>query len=82
MHQNSRPDLCVLPPPSPLMLCDRLITLAQDADSAGCGQVAGRLVELAHAVLERPPANGLQSDAGSLRRSQKSPPQNPRRSLG
>ncbi len=39
-------------PPSPLMLCDRLLTLAQDADRAGCAATARRLLDLAHTVFE------------------------------
>ena len=34
------------PAPSPLMLCDRLIGLAQDADRAGFTVTADRLVDL------------------------------------
>lgn len=37
--------------PSPLVLCDRLITLAKDADLAGYAATAERLVRLAHTVL-------------------------------
>ncbi len=42
------------PPASPLVLCDRLITLAQDAERAGCAVTAEHLVHLAHTVLEEP----------------------------
>lgn len=38
--------------PSPLMLSDRLLTLAEDADRAGCAITAEHLVELAHAVFD------------------------------
>ena len=38
--------------PSPLMLSDRLLTLAEDADRAGCAMTAGHLLELAHSVLD------------------------------
>jgi hypothetical protein len=38
--------------PSPLMLCDRLLTLAQDADRAGYAATAEHLLELADAVFE------------------------------
>jgi hypothetical protein len=38
--------------PSPLMLCDRLLTLAQDADRAGYAVTAEHLLELAHTVFE------------------------------
>ena len=41
-------------PISPLVLSDRLITLAQAADSAGLRGTATRLVRLAHTVLEEP----------------------------
>ena len=45
----------VAAPFSPLMLADRLITLAQDADRAGLRRTAGRLVRLAErACAERP----------------------------
>jgi hypothetical protein len=40
------------PVPSPLMLCDRLLTLAQDADRAGLMITAEHLVRLAHTVFE------------------------------
>jgi hypothetical protein len=38
--------------PSPLMLCDRLLTLAQDADRAGLAITAEHLLHLAHTVFE------------------------------
>ena len=38
--------------PSPLMLCDRLLTLAQDADRAGYVLTAGHLLDLAHTVFD------------------------------
>ena len=34
------------PPPSALVLCDRLISLAQDADRAGLTATAAHLVDL------------------------------------
>lgn len=37
---------------SPLVLVDRLISLARDADRAGHGRTASRLVELAHVVCD------------------------------
>jgi hypothetical protein len=43
-------------PVSALVLSDRLITLAQAADSAGMRGTATRLVRLAHAVLDEPEA--------------------------
>ena len=48
----------ILPPPalggtpSPLVLCDRLLTLAQDAARAGCAITAEHLLHLAHVVLD------------------------------
>lgn len=39
---------------SPLMLCDRLIRLAQDADQAGFPGAAEYLLHLADEVLDRP----------------------------
>jgi hypothetical protein len=38
--------------PSPLMLCDRLLTLAQEADRAGYVLTAGHLLDLAHTVFD------------------------------
>lgn len=38
--------------PSPLVLCDRLLTLAQDADRAGCVTTAERLLKLAYSVFD------------------------------
>jgi hypothetical protein len=38
--------------PSPLMLCDRLLTLAQEADRAGLVRTAGHLLDLAHTVFD------------------------------
>ena len=37
---------------SPLVLCDRLLTLAEDVDRAGFRTVAEHLLELADAVLQ------------------------------
>lgn len=42
------------PPFSPLMLSDRLLTLAQDADRAGYRVAAEHLLFLAEEVLEEP----------------------------
>lgn len=42
------------PVASPLVLSDRLLTLAQDADRAGLRGAALRLLGLAHQVLDRP----------------------------
>lgn len=38
--------------PSPLVLCDRLLALAQDADRAGYAVTAEHLLHLAHTVFE------------------------------
>lgn len=38
--------------PSPLILCDRLLSLAQDADRAGLSITAEHLLHLAHAVFD------------------------------
>ena len=46
-------------PSSPMLLADRLLTLAQDADRAGMRSAAGRLVELAYDVLDNPGAASL-----------------------
>jgi len=40
--------------PTTLMLSDRLITLAQDADRAGCQITAEHLLALAHTVFDDP----------------------------
>ncbi len=54
----SPPAHLVQPPtmPSPLVLCDRLITLAQEADRAGFAVTAEHLVSLAHTMIEEPRA--------------------------
>jgi hypothetical protein len=44
------------PPPSPLMLCDRLLTLAQEADRAGYAATAEHLLELVETVFDEKPA--------------------------
>jgi hypothetical protein len=41
--------------PSPLLLCDRLLALAQEADRAGCCVTAEHLFHLAHTVLDERP---------------------------
>jgi hypothetical protein len=43
--------------PSPLVMCDRLLTLAQDADRAGFAVTAEHLLHLAHTVFEEKPAS-------------------------
>lgn len=40
---------------SPLMLSDRLLTLAADADRAGLASAATTLIGLAHTVLDQRP---------------------------
>ena len=51
------PELQTVPaiPVSPLMLADRLISLAQEADRAGYTDSASRLVGLAFAVFDEQP---------------------------
>jgi hypothetical protein len=44
------------PAPSPLLLCDRLITLAQQADRAGYTVTAHHLALLAESMFEEQPA--------------------------
>lgn len=41
--------------PSKLVICDRLITLAQEADRAGCRTTARRLVGLLDTMFEDGP---------------------------
>ena len=41
-----------VPTISPLLLCDRLLTLAKDADSAGLRGTAEHLLELVSEVLD------------------------------
>ena len=43
--------------PSPLVLSDRLISLAQDAERAGYAITAEHLVHLAHVVFDEKRAN-------------------------
>lgn len=43
-------------PPSKLVLCDRLISLAQEADRAGCPATARRLVRLVDTMFADHPA--------------------------
>ncbi len=54
--------------PSPLVLCDRLLTLAQDADRAGFIITAEHLLHLAHVVFDEPirrPANRAQAPSSA-----------------
>jgi hypothetical protein len=54
-HLNGAPQAMRLDPSvSPLVLCDRLLTLAKDVDRAGLRDVAEQLIELAGEVLQRP----------------------------
>lgn len=46
-------------PASPLMLCDHLITLAQEADRAGYFATAGRLAALVESMFEEQPRPAL-----------------------
>jgi len=43
-------------PISPLVIADRMITLAQDADRSGDQDTASRLMSLMLAMLDRPAA--------------------------
>jgi hypothetical protein len=43
---------------SPLMLADRMLSLAADADRAGLRRPAERLLRLAYAVYDEKPARG------------------------
>ena len=50
-----RQDSTVTPPPtSPLLLCDHLISLAQEADRAGYPNTAGHLVALVDGMFDEP----------------------------
>ena len=42
------------PAVSPLVLADRLLTLAQDADRAGYPETASNLVQVMYSVLDTP----------------------------
>jgi hypothetical protein len=61
LGENPSPEVCImqrhaelspLHSPSALILCDRLLTLAQDADRAGLAITAEHLLHLAHAVFD------------------------------
>ncbi len=43
------------PPPSPLIICDHLIAVAQEADRAGLTATARDLVDLAYRLFDTPP---------------------------
>ncbi len=51
-RENSAPVDTIGGVPSPLVLCDRLLTLAQEAERAGCAITAEHLIHLAHSVLD------------------------------
>ena len=55
MNQLIASTTATVPQVSPLVLSDRLITLAQDADRAGFTSTAERLVTLACAVFDESP---------------------------
>ncbi len=45
-------------PVSPLMLADRLLSLAEDAERSGLHRPAERLLRLAYAVYDEKPSRG------------------------
>ena len=49
LHQPPRHELAAV---SPLIIADRLITLAKEADGAGYRSTASHLVELAYSVFD------------------------------
>ena len=52
---RTRQDSTVTPAPtSPLLLCDHLISLAQEADRAGYPNTAGHLVALVDGMFDEP----------------------------
>jgi hypothetical protein len=54
-HLTGTPEALRLDPSvSPLVLCDRLLTLAKDVDRAGLRDIAERLIEFAGEVLQQP----------------------------
>ena len=55
MTYISQIELQPVPPVSPLLISDRLLTLAQQADDAGYAKAARRLLRLAITVLDEPP---------------------------
>ncbi len=54
-------------PISPLMLSDRLIGLAEQAESAGFGGIAEGVVKLACAVFETTPEPGRVVESNAIR---------------
>lgn len=52
---RAKPNRTVAPPPtSPLLLCDHLIALAQEADRAGYPTTAAHLVALVNGMFDEP----------------------------
>ncbi|MBU6498936.1 MAG: hypothetical protein KGJ41_08535 [Rhodospirillales bacterium] len=52
----AQPSIASTSPPSPLVLSDRLISLAEEAGRAGQQGAAEHLIRLAHSVLAPPRA--------------------------
>ena len=60
LRPSAAPSRDLLAGASPLILADRLISLAQEADRAGHVGTASQLVRLAHTVFdEKPPLRPL-----------------------
>lgn len=57
MSHVTLPELPLRSPVSPLILSDRLLALAEDADRAGFTGTAARLLRLAHTVFDETPAH-------------------------
>jgi hypothetical protein len=57
---QSQPSGCVV---SPLVIADRLLTLAQDADSAGLHRSADSLIRMAFDMCDEPPMGSVLSGA-------------------
>jgi hypothetical protein len=55
--------------PSPLVLSDRLLNLAEDADLAGCPVAAEHLLALAHSVFDEASPWSMPPSRRTLRRS-------------
>ncbi len=53
-HLRDPRDAMPKPKASPLVLCDRLLSLAEDADHSGFPITAEHLLHLAQTVLEEP----------------------------
>ena len=56
MSQSAQSAVAAIPF-SPMVLCDRLLTLAQDADTAGHRGAAECLVALAYGVFDETPGH-------------------------